>query len=459
MKKSCAALVLMFALLGITQVQAQYAFEFEVPDQGAVAGLVELTSFHNLVINTGTVSDTYEVNVVKNLPPDWVNSLCEGTLCYPPFVTQITFTLAPGDTTELLVDITPLTNLGSGTSTVTLSSQGQPGLSVTREFSVVTPGLDVLLVDGDGNDSYETYYEDALTAQGLSYGRWNRSTAGTLSSSDLAPFPTILWLVGSNSAAFTPADLAAMQSHLLQGGDLIMSGQNLARDFCSPGGAQYSADNRTLFNSVLGVDYSADDTNDDTITGIVGDPVAAGMSMSLSGGSGASANTSPDEITAVSAGAASIQYSAGSTAAVRSSYNQGRSYFMGFGFENISSSADRQSLLGNIMTWLQQSVSATPGTVPTLFAAAPVAAPNPFNPRTHIRFEVGGNRTVSGSVTVYDLTGRRIRELRNGSFAPGPFDVPWDGTDQRGAVVAGGLYLTRIVLDGQAKILKLTLAK
>ncbi len=459
MSKLRPILILVILALTVSPVMAQYAFDFEIPAQGAVAGLVELTSYHNLVINTGTVSDTYEVNLVKELPADWVNSLCEGTLCYPPFVTQITFTLAPGDTTELLVDITPLTNLGSGSSIITLSSQGQPSLSITRKFTVVTPGLDVLLIDGDGGAAYETYYQDAITAQGLTYGRWDRDAIGSLGATELAAFPTVVWLGGDNSAAMTGEDLAPLQTYLQQGGDVIMSGQNLARDFCSPGGAQYSPANCALFNSIMGVDFINDNTNDASVAGLTGDPVAAGMSLNLSGGSSANANTSPDEITPTGGGIASIQYSPGKIAAVRSSYNLGRSYFMGFGFENISSSSNRSTLLANILTWLQQEVSATPDPVPSLLVGTPVAAPNPFNPRTHIRFAVGGERSVPGSVTVYDLTGRRIKELHNGSFAPGRVDIPWDGTDVHGTVVAGGIYLTRIILNGQTETLKITLAK
>ncbi len=451
----CALLLTMTAL----PAWAQYGFQFEVPDQGAVANLSQITSFHNLVINTGSQEDTYSVTVVKNMPPDWVGSLCQGTLCYPPFVTEITFTLAAGDTTDLLMDITPLTDPGSGTAILTLSSQGDPALSVTKEFTVVTPGLDVLLIDGDGGAAYETWYEEALGDLGSTYGHWDRVAVGGLDTTELASFPTVVWLCGDNPGAMTPDDLASLRSYLRQGGDLVLSGQNLARDFCSPGGAWYSSAVRAEFNTTLGADFAADDAGDDTAVGVAGDPVAAGLNLTLSGGSGAGQNTSPDEILPVTAGTVSIRYASGGGAAVTSSYNLGRSYFMAFGFEDISSATTRQTLLNNIMTWLSLSVSASPDQLPALFAAAPRAAPNPFNPRTHIRFTVGGERVVPGSVSVYDLRGRLIRNLQVGSFSPGPVDLTWDGKDDAGAVTGAGLYLARVVLDGQARALKLTLAK
>lgn len=447
-------------LLAAVPAAAQYAFQFEVPDQGAVADLVELHSFHNLVINTGSAEDTYTVSIVKDMPPDWVGSLCEGVICYPPFVTQITFTLAPGDTTELLMDITPLTDLGTGTSTLTLSSQGDPGLSVTRVFSVVTPGLDALLVDADGGQDYETYYRDALDAQGLSYGYWNRDAVGTLSATEMDSFATIVWLAGDNPDAMSLADLSGLQDFLRAGGDLVLSGQNLARDFCSPGGALYSPEARDLFNHILGADYLADDVNDDTIAGLGGDPVASGYALTLAGGSGANANTSPDRIAGVVAGAPSFEYSPGSVAAVRNTWNSGGSYFMAFGFENISSSTARRALMGDIIAWLQApQVTAAGQVVPSRFAVEPAASPNPFNPRTVIRFTIGGQDPVAGSVAVYDLQGRLVRTLRTGVFQPGPVAVAWDGRDRRGAVAPGGVYLARVVLADGSRTVKLALAK
>lgn len=458
MKRLTFVLILMAALAALPAL-GQYAFQFEVPDQGAVSDLVQLHSFHNLVINTGSTSDTYTVSIVKQMPGDWVGSLCEGVLCYPPFVTDITFTLAPGDTTELLMDITPLTNTGTGTSTLTLSSQGNPALSETRVFSVVTPGLDALVVDASGGMGYGSYYTSALGGLGLSSGLWEADKSGALDASELASFGTVIWAAGSNPDAFTATDLSNLQTYLEAGGDAILSGQDLARHFCSATGAQYSPDAKARFNSVLGVTWLADDTADDTLDGLSGDPVAAGMSFSLAGGTGAGANTSPDRILDTGAGAPSIQYSAGYIAAVRSSWNLGRSYFMGFGFENISTDADRQALMGNILTWLQGSVSATPGLVPSVFASAPVAAPNPFNPRTRIHFTVGGSQSVAGDVTVYDVMGRRVRDLFQGHFQVGPVNLAWDGRDDRGAIVSGGLYLVRLKLADETRSLKIVLAK
>ncbi|MEZ4386430.1 MAG: FlgD immunoglobulin-like domain containing protein [Candidatus Krumholzibacteriia bacterium] len=73
------------------------------------------------------------------------------------------------------------------------------------------------------------------------------------------------------------------------------------------------------------------------------------------------------------------------------------------------------------------------------------ARPNPFNPRTTVRFELASDQPIA--LDVYDLTGRRVRRLANGAFAAGQHGVDWDGRDDRGRSLASGIYLVR--LQGQ----------
>ncbi len=55
------------------------------------------------------------------------------------------------------------------------------------------------------------------------------------------------------------------------------------------------------------------------------------------------------------------------------------------------------------------------------------AAPNPFNPRTSIKFNVGQDERVA--VTVCDLAGRQVVVLADQVFAAGPQKVVWEGCD------------------------------
>ncbi len=72
---------------------------------------------------------------------------------------------------------------------------------------------------------------------------------------------------------------------------------------------------------------------------------------------------------------------------------------------------------------------------------APIAAalPNPFGPRTTIRFELPAPATVD--LFVADPTGRVVRRLLHEPRAAGPHSLEWDGRDDAGREVAAGIYL------------------
>ena len=69
--------------------------------------------------------------------------------------------------------------------------------------------------------------------------------------------------------------------------------------------------------------------------------------------------------------------------------------------------------------------------------------PNPFNPRTSIRYVLAASGDAE--LVVYDLAGRRVKELVFGHVEAGPHETQWDGTDRDGRRVASGVYLYRLV--------------
>jgi hypothetical protein len=71
--------------------------------------------------------------------------------------------------------------------------------------------------------------------------------------------------------------------------------------------------------------------------------------------------------------------------------------------------------------------------------------PNPFNPRTAIRFDVpAGAGRVPVRLTVYDVRGRLVRVLADETRAPGTHVATWDGRDRNGAPVSSGVYFYRL---------------
>jgi hypothetical protein len=86
--------------------------------------------------------------------------------------------------------------------------------------------------------------------------------------------------------------------------------------------------------------------------------------------------------------------------------------------------------------------------------------PNPFNPRTTLRFELTAGATVE--LAVFDMSGRRIATLAAGHRAAGRHEAEWQGRDDAGRSVPSGVYLARLRVDGPQRCLyavRMTLLK
>lgn len=83
--------------------------------------------------------------------------------------------------------------------------------------------------------------------------------------------------------------------------------------------------------------------------------------------------------------------------------------------------------------------------------------PNPFNPRTTIRFECEAPGQVD--LAIYDLAGRRVASLVDGWLGSGRHDETWNGRDIAGRFVAAGQYLVRLKTRQGIDVQKVILAK
>ena len=68
--------------------------------------------------------------------------------------------------------------------------------------------------------------------------------------------------------------------------------------------------------------------------------------------------------------------------------------------------------------------------------------PNPFNPETQIRFEIGKQENVQ--LVIYDLLGRKVRTLVNENYSPGMYVIRWDAMNDNRNPVSSGAYIYRI---------------
>ncbi len=438
-----------------------YAYFFGGAHRDEISGESTVVALEAVMTNLGLQTDSYNVQIVKDLPVGWEASVCEGTLCYPPWTTDIVVGLNASEQTNLSVDITVGAEVGVGTVTLNAVSTNDPSLMVSRDFRVIHDGTKVLCVDDDGGYAYERYFENALISTGHSWASWDLAADGKLSTPQLDNFFAVVWNVGLGYPTVEADDRAAIAAYLDNGGRLFLSGQDIGWDIFDPSGYEYGAAAQAWYRTYLGASYVSDDTNDLTLLGIAGDPISDGMAFNIGGGDGANNQSYPSEIEPYGNGVGCLLYSAGREAATRTDTGTYRTVYCAFGFEGIATAAARNEFMANVLDWFGINLGTGVGdnVVGPLALTDLRNHPNPFNPTTDIAFEIVGGRAATTIVDVYDVTGAKVRSLYLGELDPGAHALHWDGRDDSGRTVSSGVYLARVQMNERQQTLKMTMTK
>jgi Subtilase family/FlgD Ig-like domain len=76
--------------------------------------------------------------------------------------------------------------------------------------------------------------------------------------------------------------------------------------------------------------------------------------------------------------------------------------------------------------------------------------PNPFNPRTVLKFNTRQQAMVS--LDIYDLRGRLVRNLVHEVLPSGEYEFLWNGLDDTGLAVSSGQYFARLREEGRSAL-------
>ena len=85
------------------------------------------------------------------------------------------------------------------------------------------------------------------------------------------------------------------------------------------------------------------------------------------------------------------------------------------------------------------------------------AYPNPFNPKTTLRYDLPQNSMVT--ITIYDMLGRAINTIVNEVQNAGNQSIIWDGTNSSGNRVSSGTYIYQIEAGDYHNIKQMVLLK
>ena len=83
------------------------------------------------------------------------------------------------------------------------------------------------------------------------------------------------------------------------------------------------------------------------------------------------------------------------------------------------------------------------------------AYPNPFNPKTTIRFTLAQEQDVN--LSIVDIQGRQITTLASGILTAGEHSIRWEGRNSASEPVASGTYLAVLRCESSSQMTKLTL--
>jgi hypothetical protein len=64
--------------------------------------------------------------------------------------------------------------------------------------------------------------------------------------------------------------------------------------------------------------------------------------------------------------------------------------------------------------------------------------PNPFNSEAVIKYDIPFRCMVN--LTIYDVTGRKVKNLINRIHDPGNYNTRWNGKNESGKYVSSGIY-------------------
>lgn len=402
--------------------------------------------FTSMLYNIGLMDDTYDITCTFDGPGGWTGGFTtiNGTFS---FGETDSVQVASGDSTEIGITINPNGFTGSGEATMSFESKNNPGNvgSITLRL-VTTTGINILVIDASG-EGYGNLVANSV--ENVFTG-----SSGVVSRSALTPsvvldnFQMVAWSAGIALPVFYQEEVDLLQDYLDNGGKLFINGQDIGFDVFDPSGQSQFA--QGFYNNYMHATFSGNGTSY-LINGVPSDPITDGVQFVLND----IYTRSPDNIGPYDNNASSIfiYLNGPNVAGIKAAANNYKVVYFGFGFEQITDTAIRDTLVSRIINW--SGVTPTDITdnkiIPYEFSLGQ-NYPNPFNPSTRITYSL--NNEVQVNLSVYDMLGRQVAELVNERQGTGAYELEFDGSS-----LASGMYFYKLTAGEFVSVKKMTLLK
>jgi hypothetical protein len=399
--------------------------------------------FNAVLTNTSAAVDTVTLEVATQFG-DWPTVFFIGS-DPTPHSDPLDVILSPAETRNVKVRVS--TNSTKEVRTgVFQASSARTSRVDQKTLRIFNGGYAILLVDDDFIYAYEVPLENALNSLGALYDNWDirmehADASPTLA--DMQGFDMVIWQTGwRTDSPLTQADMNALMAYMDGGGRLFLTSQSFLN---------YQTTLGPFATNYLGVASKTLDVAYVQMDGVAGDPIGDGLSLPLTYASplykkGDNAVPGPTAATVFLA-------PDGSHTTIRNTMLSGtKSVFMAVAFNTISESAadpnNAKTVLDRILAWLSpvNPADVEDGQGSTLASRISGIWPNPSDQRTEISFALSA-AGASGPVRleIFDLSGRRVAGLVDGSLPPGAHARVWNGTNDAGRAVGSGAYFARLL--------------
>jgi len=334
-----------------------------------------------------------------------------------------------------------------------VSVQAQPGeVVVNDELSFMVGWPEFLLIDASNNGPAGASMTSLFGFGAIPWcDRWDRAELGVVPEELLPHYDAIIWHSYNNTDAINEYEAELLVSYLEHGGHLILAGSHITD-------AIYA---HPLLRRYMGIQIDNAETGENYVTGMTDNSTFNGCRVFLGGGGFEMPNGKPS-FTALNGATGVLHYGDGANnvglAGVERLTRTYATLALAFPIECVNGAArteTRVNFVNRLAQWVNShpvSVGAEP-VAPLSFVMNP-AYPNPFNPGTVLSFTLPA--TQLASLQVFDVAGRNVATLLNGTVAAGVHSVTFDASDFG---LGAGIYYARLETAGKVESTKLLYLK
>jgi predicted alpha-1,2-mannosidase len=293
--------------------------------------------------NAGYQADSYAISSASTWPAHVYDPTCTTPL-------GTTATVQPGDSLDLCVKVgVPAAAANGDTSdtTVTATSTTASPVGATAKLTTIAVSVDTLIVDGDMmGPNVESYYENALTANGVPYSYWDLSADPALPLSMLTAHKYVVWFTGNAYPGPIIPYESELAAFLNGGGRLFLSGQDIL---------DQSAGMTPFVHDYLHVNWDGSETQNDkptaAVNGVPGNPVTDGIGAIPLDHSVLSASYE-DQLTLISPATPAFTDNTSAPDALNVAAGAYKVVFLAFPFEAYGTATDKADLMKRVRAYL-----------------------------------------------------------------------------------------------------------